>query len=325
MKITKPVFIIGCPRSGTTLLYTILKEAPEFWSSHSEAHFIWEKFVPDKRDPMFAIHLTAADVKDGDKEYIEERYFERAYPNAKAATIAQYFFYNRFRALFSPIYYLWRKTLAAFRSFSQRSIRILDKTPPNTFRVGFLAEAFPDAKFIYITRDGATNISSLIEGWKSTGRFNFKFRSFYPENEKINIKGYDGKVWKFTHAPGWESYLDKPLEEVCAFQWTSAHQCTQDELAKLDSSRYQTVKYEELVANPEAEIKKLCDFVDIEYSNNIAKHCKELPVVSTNTKPDPKKWLKNKDLINNIAAQIDAMQIKLGYPSLLKQNETVNL
>ena len=43
--------------------------------------------------------------------------------------------------------------------------RIVDKTPPNIFRIDFLAKLYPDAKFIYLTRDGNDNINSLISAW----------------------------------------------------------------------------------------------------------------------------------------------------------------
>jgi hypothetical protein len=316
MKIKKPVFIIGCPRSGTTLLYTILKSSNQFWASHSEAHFVWQKFIPDQRDPMFAVHLDEKDYSPEDDEYLNNKYSERVYQHDFLGNLSQYAFYNKFRKILSPLYFLWRNFLRITRKMMPGEYRVLDKTPPNTYRVSYLAKAFPDAKFIYITRHAATNISSLIEGWKSTGRFNFKFRNFYKENSEIDIKGYEGNVWKFTHAPGWQEYLKKPLEEVCAFQWLSAHKYSLDSFASMDTNRQMQIKYEDLIANPANLIKEICQFLEIEYDQAIKQNSEKLPVVSTNTKPDPKKWLKNKDLILNIADQVNEMNEKLGYEKI---------
>jgi hypothetical protein len=191
--------------------------------------------------------------------------------------------------------------------------RILDKTPPNTYRVSYLAEAYPDAKFIYIVREGKTNISSLIEGWRSEKRFNFSFRNFWDYNKRLNIKGYKGKVWKFTNPPGWEEYLDKSLEEVCAFQWLSAHKYTQESLSKIDSNRWTQIRYEDLIASPEKYIRELCMFIDIPFEGEIKKQAEDLPVVSTNTKPNPDKWKKNAELLARIEPMIHTMQEKLGY------------
>ena len=172
MKIKKPVFIIGCPRSGTTLLYTILKSTNQLWASHSEAHFVWEKFVPDARDPMYAVYLTEDDYSAEDEKYLNDKYSERVYQHDFLGNLSQYAFYNKFRKIMNPLYVAWRWFLRTTRKMIPGAYRVLDKTPPNTYRVRYLAKAFPDAKFIYITRHAATNISSLIEGWKSTGRFN---------------------------------------------------------------------------------------------------------------------------------------------------------
>jgi hypothetical protein len=317
MKVKNPVFIIGCPRSGTTLLFTILRSSQELWSSPDESHYVWEKFLEDKRDPMFSMYLTAEDFSEGDREYIENKYAEYTHHSDFMRKITKHVFFNRFKTLLSPMFFLWKKYVSFLKTFSQADYRVIDKTPPNTYRVDYLAKAFPDAKFIYLTRDGASNISSLIEGWKSEGRFNFSFRNFYDYNSKINIKGYNGKVWKFTNPPGWEHYLDKPLEEVCAFQWLSAHHYSQEAFQKMPANRWIPVKYEDLIANPEKTIREICMFLDLEFSGPIQKHSENLPVVSTSSKPDPKKWVKNKALIENIAGMIDEMQVKLGYDSLL--------
>jgi hypothetical protein len=315
VKLKEPVYIIGCPRSGTTLLFTILRAAKEFWSSHSESHYVWSYFVPDPRDEMFSIYLTEKDYKNGDEKIIEKAYLGRVFRNSVFREFTKYAFYNKYRKIFFPFYKLWRMFFTFIRLNFGGKIRVLDKTPPNTFRVGFLNKAFPDAKFIYLTRDGITNTSSLIEGWKSTGRFSFKFREFYDFNKDIKIKGYNGKVWKFTNPPGWEAYLNKSLEEVCAFQWASAHEKAQEALKQMDSSRYITVKYEELIANPSKIIKEICDFLGVEYNDAIKKQCESLPVVSTDSKPNPKKWLKNKDLIANVTHLLDPMQKTLNYPT----------
>jgi hypothetical protein len=321
MKLRNPIFIIGCPRSGTTLLFTILRSSQELWSSPDESHYAWEKFLEDKRDHMFSIYLTAENFSEGDREYLENKYAEYTHHGSLMRKITKHVFFNRFKNNLAQFFLLWRKYVSFLKSLSQADYRVIDKTPPNTYRVDYLAKAFPDAKFIYLTRDGASNISSLIEGWKSEGRFNFSFRNFYDYNSQINIKGYNGKVWKFTNPPGWEHYLNKPLEEVCAFQWLSAHHYSQEAFKKMPANRWIPVKYEDLIANPEKTIREICMFLDLEFSEPIQKHCKNLPVVSTSTKPDPNKWKKNKSLIDNIAITIDEMQLKLGYDSLLANAE----
>jgi Sulfotransferase family len=324
MKVKNPIFIIGCPRSGTTLLFTVLRSSTQLWSSPDESHYVWEKFLADKRDPMFSMYLQAEDFSDGDREYIENKYAEYTHHGSLMRKITKHVFLNRFKNNLAPFFLMWRKYVSFLKSLSQADYRVIDKTPPNTYRVDYLAKTFPDAKFIYLTRNGASNISSLIEGWKSEGRFSFAFRQFYDYNSQINIKGYKGKVWKFTNPPGWQNYLNKTLEEVCAFQWLSAHKYSQEAFQKMSTSRWMPVKYEDLTSNPEKVLQEICHFLDLDFDGSIKQHSQKLPVVSTSTKPAPDKWLKNKDLIENIADKIDDMQIKLGYPSLLNSSAHSN-
>ncbi len=42
---------------------------------------------------------------------------------------------------------------------------IVDKTPGNSFKIGFIREIFPDCKIVHIIRDGRDNILSRMESW----------------------------------------------------------------------------------------------------------------------------------------------------------------
>ncbi len=321
MKVVNPVFIIGCPRSGTTLLFTILSSSPELWSTYKESHYVWEKFLEDKRDPMFSMYLTEKDFKAGDREYIEAKYHGRTYNAAWIGRAVNLTFFNKIRRITKPFFGLFCALVAGSKAIFMREYRVLDKTPPNTYRVAYLKAAFPDAKFIYLTRDGKTNVSSLIEGWraKNNQRFNFGFRKFYDYNSRLNIKDYDGGVWKFTNPPGWEQFLDREtsLEEICAFQWRSAHEKSQEAFAKMSANDFIQIKYEDLTKNTASIIEKICDFIDIDYSGTVQELAEKPPVVSTATKPDPNKWQKNQELIAKIMPLISEMQAKLGYEAEL--------
>lgn len=314
MRIKDPVFIIGCPRSGTSLLFAILRNSDKLWSSYRESHYLWEKFLPDKRDPIFSMYLDENDFKAEDKKYLESQFHKYTYNSEFIADILRYIFLsNTLQAYMRPIFSKVSNLTTWIKSLFLKDYRVIDKTPPNTYRVSYIAKAFPDAKFIYITREGKTNISSLMEGWLADRRFNFKFRSFYEYNKRLNIKGYPGKVWKFTNPPGWEEYLNRPLEEVCAFQWLSAHKYAMQSFNKLDSSRWVQVKYEDLIANPQKIIRELCMFIDVPYEGKLESSSEALPVVSTDSKPDSEKWKKNADRLANIEGMIAETQEKLGY------------
>ena len=57
----------------------------------------------------------------------------------------------------------------------------------------------------------------------------------------------------------------------------------------------------------------MVEFTGIEYSGKLREYAEKPPVVSTSSKPNPKKWMKNKELLKNIVPMIEEMQNKLGY------------
>ena len=84
--------------------------------------------------------------------------------------------------------------------------RLIDKTPRNALRVGFIEALFPDAHYVFLKRDGRDNINSLINAWRTP-----RYRTYeVPGGHRI--PGVDPRWWKFTLYPGWRDDVDVPLE-----------------------------------------------------------------------------------------------------------------
>jgi LPS sulfotransferase NodH len=124
----RPVFILGAPRSGTTLLYRILRTAPELahWRP-SEAHEVWELDYHPATRGWDSNVLGAEDVT----------------PEAAYRIQRSFFLATGLRR------------------------RFVDKTPRNCLRVPFTDAIFPDATYIFLQRDGRENVNSLINAWRS--------------------------------------------------------------------------------------------------------------------------------------------------------------
>jgi hypothetical protein len=94
---------------------------------------------------------------------------------------------------------------AALRHFYQRLGRgwVLDKTCINVMRVPYLHALFPQAKFVFIHRDGRDNVSSMIDGWhmgRTDGRFELSV-TLGPCPEPVAIEGGRFKEWAFSSRP----------------------------------------------------------------------------------------------------------------------------
>lgn len=338
MQIHKPVFIIGSFRGGTSLLFRLLSESDELWSLYRESNHMWQPWHRDPREVADTVVLKAEDVKEGDREHFDRHYHFSAYNNQILGELSRIrFLRNRLRPVFNLInvfnyLYKWLKLWIFKRQSDGQSgaYRIIDKTPPNCFRVEYLAKLYPDAKFIYITRDGLDNTSSLMNAWRSKQKFQFRYRKYLEEYLKplegvqgsrsakyFNIQGYQSDIWKFAMPPGWEAYRDKTLAEVCAFQWLKTHEYALNSLSELAPERVIRFKFEDLMAEPHRSIEKLCSFLDIEFTWNMQKIVNEMPLVNTFTPANERKSRKNQADLETIRDYIEPMQQLLGYTSAL--------
>lgn len=254
----RPVFIISPPRSGSTLLFETLAKAPGLFTIGRESHALIEG-TPG---------LTATDLG-----------FQSNRLDATAATP-------------QIIEALRRRFLAELRDRdgqkpSQQPVRMLEKTPKNALRIPFLAKVFPEARFIYLHRDPRETLSSMIEAWQSGG-----FRT-YP-----NLPGWTGLPWSLLLTPGWRNLIGQPLPEIVAAQWETTTRILLDDLALLPPERCHVARYDALLADPSAEVERLCAALGLEWDCSLG-HV--LPLSRyTVTEPAPGKWQRHADQLGKV-------------------------
>ena len=70
-KKVSPIIIIGCPRSGKTLLYSILSACPELQSLYNDSDFLFRKFYKQKLDKGISFASDVLRPSDLDEEDIK--------------------------------------------------------------------------------------------------------------------------------------------------------------------------------------------------------------------------------------------------------------
>lgn len=306
LQIRKPVIIIGCPRSGTSLLFRILSTSRHLWSLYRESNDIWSRFYKftgkDFKDEV----LTSNDLTGESKEFLIREFHKHALNNYYVGYfIREYLLKNDHNHSVDLI----SKANLFYKELFLKEYRIVEKTPKNCFRISFINKLFEDCKFIFLKRDGRSNINSLIEGWMHPSRYIRKQAVQIP----LNIPDYQGKSWKFVLPPTWEKYTDKPLEEVCAFQWISSNRAALEGLKAIEDKRKYTITYEELADNTYNTIRHICDFIHIPFSESLKEISNHPPEVNYITKPKKDKWTKNLDILRNTYPIIEPMMKELGY------------
>lgn len=66
----RPIFVIGCPRSGTTLAARLITLAPETASLGTEGHVFWESFHHPRAKGWASNALDASDVGAVERRYL---------------------------------------------------------------------------------------------------------------------------------------------------------------------------------------------------------------------------------------------------------------
>lgn len=69
-----PIFVVGCSRAGTTLVYKTLSESREIGSLHRETHDFWVALNPLERKQWNTHALGPEDASPQDRDYVT-RYF----------------------------------------------------------------------------------------------------------------------------------------------------------------------------------------------------------------------------------------------------------
>jgi uncharacterized protein (TIGR03032 family) len=252
-RIERPVFIVCPPRSGSSLLFETMARSPDLWSPGGESHQIIEGIpsLHPSARDWASNRLTAEDATPEVVEQLVER-FERSLVDRRGNTPPEHL----------------------------GGLMMLEKTPKNALRVPFLAAAFPDARFVYLYRDPMDAMASMLEGWRA-GRFvTYK-----------DLPGWPDPRWSFVLVPGWRDLADLPLREVVARQWAATTSVLLDDLAELEPERWCVAGYGALVAEPQAEIKRLCQFIGARWDQHLTA---PLPNSRhTVTPPDPAKTARN--------------------------------
>ena len=336
-RIESPVLIIGCPRSGTTLLYNVLSGVPSLWSIGYESKAIIERYHHPRVKGWESGALDAGDLTPTSRRYMLRAFAQQAAPGSFWRDV------NRFRSWLRG-QSLWRQAKQRGRTsgpgsglssalpqqgldvvrFSVRllnrlflwsrhgPIRLLEKTPENCLRLPFLLAFFPDARVLHLTRDGRANANSLIEGWKQPHTF-----PGYHVPEPLNIPGYQRDRWAFTLIPGWRDLATASLEEICAWQWI---RCNEAVLAHCRATEgevpYLTIRYEDLIADPGIILERVAGFFGLDFENDLARFAVRLPRINVVSAPEQEKWREqNPEAIERILPLIDPMMQRLGYDS----------
>jgi hypothetical protein len=209
-------FVVGPPRSGSTLLMRILNATSQVYSRYEPhlfpalAHLgFWEtvdKAPYDQLQAQQAIRAFVDDMPGGEQDY-----------------------WDACRAYLDVLYGRMLKTAPSGEKY------FLDKTPANSLVLPFMAKVYPNAKFIILTRHPAAIFASFANSF-----FDGDFQAAVDFNPVLA-----------RYVPVMAAFLrDKPINHL-------------------------HVKYEDLVTDPEGQLQRISEFLEIPYEPDAVNYQKK--------------------------------------------------
>ncbi len=229
----QPVFIVGNSRSGTTLMGTILGCHSSIFR-FEELHF-FEELWSATDDQASCSKQEAVDLAARLFDIQRNGYLTRGDWH-EFLEESEMLLRNLPKPL-SPA-----KIFQAFLEYEaqlQGKDRACDQTPQNILYIREILKHYPNAYIVHMVRDPRAILLSQKNRWR---------RPFL--SESIPIK----EAIRY-----WLNYHPITMSQL----W-KANVCTANQF--VDDKRMITLRYEDLLCNPEAEVEKICRFVGVTYS-----------------------------------------------------------
>jgi len=229
-RITNPVlFVVGCPRSGTTLLQRMLDHHPQL-AVANDTHFIPRALL--KAAPQ---HLARA--IEGNEIPLDDALIEGLLGYHRFPRLGVDVDEARALARESSTYSGWIERI--YSSFAVNHGKVFggEKTPDYVRHLPLLQGLFPRARFLHIIRDGRDVALSTLE-WAGPKK-----------------------------GPGrWDLWETEPLA-ASALWWRWQVQKGRADSQRLAPGNYAEVCYEDLVRDPEGQLRWISAFLALPYSD----------------------------------------------------------
>ncbi len=166
--------------------------------------------------------------------------------------------------------------------------RVVEKSPPNVLRIGYLNALIPEAKIIHIYRDGRAMLRSSLEKYENFRPYELKNASArrhivdrlkrtpwweWPAYFGRFADGFSRRIlgrklsWFGVRYPGWKSDRGRLTRtEVIAKQWAMCVETGLKDLEQLPEGSYISLRYEDVVSNPVEQFRKIFEFCDMEWN-----------------------------------------------------------
>lgn len=265
-------FLVGAARSGTTLLQKVLALHPEVACTTN-----YHRHLPDWLSGVLLRFIRrslklkkAMWFKKGGKAYFIDRpWLSKIFPMPveeegiyTACGMDMPLTLTKDCQLPAEVLTCLRRRFDGMGRFTGAKV-FIDKRTANSRRIPWLREAFPDARYLHLIRDGREVAHSLVTV------------SWWPEHV----------VWWAGATPTELEARGMHMLDTSARDWVEEVRAVQDGLVQVDKDKVQEIRYESLLEQPVDEIRNVLSFLQLDLPHKL-----ERVIRSLRLQPRPPVW-----------------------------------
>jgi len=260
--IDRPIFLVGLPRSGTTMLQDILCSHPEvgyltnlmavYPDAFCAAHVICKRLHIDFKADRFLGDSVEIELSSANEGLTFLKGFEEDLYSLKHRQLT-------LRDIPHQLVDEWRQAIKRILwCFSGGTRRFFNKNPELLTHIRFIRELFPDAKIIHLIRDPRVCANSMVK----------LFNLVQAQEAKLRGPARNGgsPTDLFVPYPRMPKLLEY-IERYGAGDVRTTANLWNDSVSFADACASEcpffTVRYETFVADPTAEISKILEFCEL--------------------------------------------------------------
>lgn len=164
----------------------------------------------------------------------------------------------------------------------------MEKTPSNMLRIPYVRAIFPESRLVYLIREPLANLSSSELKWREpiTLRHAWRRLMLTPKTQlpyyigRLARDTFGSRLLKRKHVSVWgvrypgiqEDLCRLTTEQVIAKQWAACSRQAEEDLAAVPAELVLRVRYEDFVADPVPQFKRVLDHFNLTMTPSLEEH-----------------------------------------------------
>lgn len=165
-------------------------------------------------------------------------------------------------------------------AYSQGAERIVEKTCANSLRVSFIDAILPNAKYIFVVRDGRDVVASALKRWSAPLDIPYILKKAryvpyddlpyyalrYLGHRLHRLQNNEKRLgsWGPRFAGMEQLLVTCTLPEICAAQWQRCVERSEADFEAMSPDKIYRLQYEDFVQDPEEQLLSLATFLNID-------------------------------------------------------------